>query len=372
MKKIPFIALVLFLALGCGEIPFIALVLFLALGCGGTKTDSGTFDREYELTGTLYDTDIVGSYPYIGTIDSLVFVLLGNVPEQFGRVYSIGNGMKEIASFGSVGRGPGEFSNATEITSVYDDKFTITNLNYYQIATMQIVADSGKVRVEELERLSFGQLESEGLGYEARDVSRLDERHHVGVAYKSAEEVFVLYDEKMNPLGFFGDSPVKDKVKNLSRRSRSQLYGILRVNEGRFIHALRDLPYVQFYESDKNSPFPRKKWEAWYGEPYYQVVDGDILYSRTKTVGKTNHAYLGNKYVYILYLDIPIGEYDISRPETGFANTVLVYDHDGRKVARLNLDHRMYCFCVDQEENKLYGLTTTPEDRIVSFDLPDF
>jgi hypothetical protein len=50
----------------------------------------------------------------------------------------------------------------------------------------------------------------------------------------------------------------------------------------------------------------------------------------------------------------------------------LVFDQDGNRIACLNLSHRVSRLCVDEDETKIYALTTTEtEDKIISFDIPN-
>ena len=80
---------------------------------------------------------------------------------------------------------------------------------------------------------------------------------------------------------------------------------------------------------------------------------------------------MGEDYIYILFLDIPIAKANALHEETFAADIVFVYDRKGHKVAQLNLDKRIYSMTLSTAQNRLYGVVY-PENKVISFDLPEF
>lgn len=345
-------------------------ILFLILcisvtfpGCNNKKKDNYKFPKEHSLQGKIYDTEIIDVAPDLFVMDSLLITVSSRLKENFGSIYSINDSMKKIMSFGNKGRGPKEFYSP-QLTSVDGNTFVIHNVNRMEVALMEILQDSGKIEVVENKRLGFDRIVRGNIGFEDRYVSKIDS-NFVAVSYGTPHQFFSLYDKDMKWLGFFGDNPIGVSLEHMSA---IQLHGNLEVRNGKMFYSLYNLPIVVCYEMKEG--VPQKKWEDTFYESYYEVKDRKMGFSKAKSKGLSLDMWAGDKYVYILFLDILMAEYDARVPEKSKANIVLVYDHDGNRIARLNLSHRIYRLCVNEDETRIYAFTTTPEDKIISFDIP--
>lgn len=114
----------------------------------------------------------------------------------------------------------------------------------------------------------------------------------------------------------------------------------------------------------------QKQWSFFYNKAYYGVKNGDLLYDREKSSGMVLDLDVDKHYVYLLYLDQLLSEYDFKNPEKSLANKILIFDHEGNAVASLHLDCRLQTMALSKDSRKLYGISLLPEPTIVEFDLP--
>ena len=130
-----------------------------------------------------------------------------------------------------------------------------------------------------------------------------------------------------------------------------------------------DIPRIAYYSIIDGSP--KELWRDTFYDSYYSVEGKQVRYSQTGTVGITRRIAMGEDYIYILFLDIPIAKANALHEETFAADIVFVYDRKGHKVAQLNLDKRIYSMTLSTAQNRLYGVVY-PENKVISFDLPAF
>jgi len=52
------------------------------------------------------------------------------------------------------------------------------------------------------------------------------------------------------------------------------------------------------------------------------------------------------------------------------ADKILVFDHTGKPITKLNLDRSIINFVVNEAKQEVYGLTTDEDPGIAVFDLP--
>ena len=340
---------------------------FLFFACANPKVvDAGQF-REYEVRGKLYELEIFAEFPRIVSMDSLLMIYSDNSLGKLATIYSPHENMKKVGDWGNRGRGPGEFF-VLEINSTYENRFFIHNLNQQELVVMELTKEPDSVKVKEMERFKFEYIVHDNIGFEDRYISRLDDRHYVGVSFGGAGKFFSLYDDRMNWLGHFGDGPVDADLDPLN--SRRSLSGHIATRDGAFVYSPMNLPIILFFRKEADTP--ERVWEDTFYNSYLRIDNRQINFDDDRTIGMVRDLEMGEKYIYVLFLDVPLADVSMASAETSAANIMFVYDHQGNRVARLNLDYRINKFCVTADEKTIYALAPTPEDRIVSFELPVF
>ena len=336
-------------------------IFFLFVACSSRRTTHQSVFREYDVQGKVYDEgEIFANYPTIIHMDSLLIVYSArpNTSGKFMTIHSLREGMREVATYGTQGRGPGEYQ-ALDINSTHGNRLFARNVNMRELVVLELIADSGRVEIREVERLKF---KNNDQGFQDHFISYLDERRFIAVSYGGPGKFFSLYDDRMNLLGYFEDGPVGEELDPLS--ARTSLSGHFATNNGKFAFATAYIPKILFY--GKNGDVPQKEWEDTFYDSYYQVTNNRVVFDKDQTFGVVRDLELGEKYVYILFLEVPINSTQSA------ADIVLVYDHQGNRIARLKLNYRIDDLCVSSDEKTLYGIAETPEYRIAAFDLPAF
>ena len=347
---------------------YIALFsIFLLIGCRDNPNKHQNHFKEYDITCRSYETELYGRFPYLLTVDSLLIsVAAERSGGRLGRIYSIDDKPQEIGAFGRIGRGPLEFVHP-EPTAAAGTRFLIRNLNCREVAMMEIVKMHDSIRVEEIDRMKFKPVRHDGIDWEPAHFALVGNDRIVAVSYGGKGAFFSLYDTKMTPQGTFGD-PLIDEEISASERRRC-LNGSLAVDGNDFCYVPNDIPRIAYYRMIDGSP--QELWRDTFYESYYTVEGKQVRYNQTRTVGITHRVAMGGNYIYILFLDVPIAKANISHTETFAADIVFVYDRKGYKVARLNLNQRIYSMALSTDQKRLYGVVY-PDNRLVAFDLPEF
>lgn len=351
-------------------------ILFVLIGvswlfvcCSDAKKDSKEPFREYDIKGKLYESkNILATFPDIMTMDSLVIVY-SSMPNKAGKfitVYNPHEEMKEVGDYGLRGRGPTELLSMN-LNSVHGNRMFARNTNMNELVVLEATNSSGRIEITEIERLKTERiLHEDNIKREDQNISYLDDDHFVAVSYGGPGKFFSLYDDRMNWLAHFGDGPVTEELDAMS--ARSKLGGHFATKDGAIVFASATIPKVLYYT--KSGDLPQKVWEDTFYDSYYRVENRQIELDASKTVGVVRGIELGEKYVYVLFLDAKWGDYYGGKVSAG--NIVFVFDHEGNRIARLDLEYPLQDIAVSEDEKILYGIAETPEYLLASYELPEF
>lgn len=87
-------------------------------------------------------------------------------------------------------------------------------------------------------------------------------------------------------------------------------------------------------------PIPEFMQTLYYDQTYYEIRNGDLLFSK-KTFGQMLNLKMDNKYIYVLYLDLLLSEYDYNQTDKSCANKILIFDYQGNPITKLHLSCRI-------------------------------
>ena len=343
------------------------LLIILAISCSSPdkKDTSVSFKKDYNLEHKTYDTELLISGGRLAVIDKHL-IIISNEQESFCKVYSIPNNMKEVYSFGRKGNGPGEFLQPILTYSHYNT-FGLNELNKQELAIMELINSNGNLSIVEQTRLKapFNLKKGEIVPPDGH-FTKLNDTHYVSLVLAEDGRFFSLLDSTLSHINQFGESPIPEKLPVISSINRMQ--GKIAANDGTMVFALFKLPYISSYKLINNEM--QKQWSFYYNQAYYGVRNGDLLYNKEKSFGRTLDLKMDNEYIYVLYLDILLSEIDYSKTEKSLANKILVFNLHGDAVAKLNLSCRINNMTLSNDQTKIFGLAQLPEPTIVEFDLP--
>ena len=343
------------------------LLLVLLASCTSTdKKDAGvTFKNTYNLEHKAYDTELLISVGRLAVIDSFLIVI-SSEQESFCKVYSIPNDMEEIYSFGRIGNGPGEFIQPI-LTYSHDNTFGLNEVNKHELAVMQLTNINGNISINEQARLKAPYKMKKGeLVLPDFNFVKLDDTHYTSLLMAGGDRFFSLLDSSLTHIKRFGEYPIPQELSAMS--SVSQLGGAIAANDGTMVFATFKLPYLACYKLINDEM--QKQWSFYYVQAYYGVRNGDLLFDKEKSFGRVLDLKMDSQYIYVLYLDQLLSEYDYSETEKSLANKILVFNHQGDAVAKLHLSCRISFMALSSNQEKIFGLAQLPEPTLVEFDLP--
>ncbi|MDD2286428.1 MAG: BF3164 family lipoprotein [Paludibacter sp.] len=351
----------------CKKLARLLILIVIVIGCtsvGKEKTDI-TFNSNYTLKHKVYDTELFISYGRIAVIDTFLIVV-SNQKDFFCKVYSIPGNMKELYSYGYIGNGPGEFLQPM-LTYSYNNTFGLNELNKQELAIMQLVNSNNNLSIIEQARLKAPYEMKKGeLNPPDYYFSKLNDTHYVSLLCAGQDRFFSLFDCTLTHISQFGESPIPEELSVLS--SRNQLQGRIATSNGTMVFATSNLPYLSCYQL-KNDKM-QKQWSFFYGQVYYGVRNGDLLFDKEKSFGQVLDLEMDTQYIYVLYLDQLLSEYNYKQTDKSLANKILVFDYKGNAVAKLHLSCRINEMAISGDQTKLFGIAQLPEPTLVEFDLP--
>lgn len=338
------------------------------VGCRDVAKDSDKmkFEHVYELKHKAYDTELMLTIGYMQSLDSLLLITSLET-DKICTFYSLQNNMKEVFQYGTLGNGPGEYLQPL-LTYSYGNSFGINEVNKQELIVLGLDMVNGKISVSEQKRMKVPyKIEKEKLNLPDYYFIRLDDSHFVSQVCAGENNFFTLLDDSLRPVERFGESPVREELPPYA--SRTRLHGHLAAHEGTLFFASNNLPYLSCYQLKFDKMY--KKWSFYYNEAHYGIRNGDLLFDREKSFGKVLDLDTDGRYVYLLYLDQLLSEYDFKKPDKSLANKILVFDYEGNRIAVLSLDCRIQTMTISSENGKIYGIAQQPEPIIVEFGLPE-
>ena len=182
--------------------------------------------------------------------------------------------------------------------------------------------------------------------------------------YCAERTVVSLLDANLQPLQRFGESPVGNKISVQS--SRMNLKGYLSAHDGHMVFAPSKLPYLAKYHLEDGTMV--KDWNFYFDRSFYECKDYNLLFSKARSFGQVLDLAMDDQYIYILYLDQLLSEYDYNDPQKSMANKVLVFNYSGVPIAKLILDKRIYQMALCTKFHKIIWIGILTDTAFVSFD----
>ena len=184
------------------------------------------------------------------------------------------------------------------------------------------------------------------------------------------KSMFQICTPQNDILSFSEEYPYKDDQEHkLSNQLRAMAYqGILSMNgQNKFAYATSNAHQIHFYQIENNQLIKLAKIKDSYARytpegttsGYSVVNDGDSPECFTDLAVTNNH-------VYALYSGRTFKEHRYSYRESSH---LFIYDWNGKPVKSYRLDIPIVCFCIDEEEQKIYAIANLPNPTLVSFSL---
>lgn len=348
----------------------VGLLLVCSWMAGCVTADKGDNEtnciNEFDVTCHIRKEMYMANGRMVTVGDSLLLVVSHSAP-GICTLFRTDENLSEAAAYGTIGNGPGEFVQPL-LTYACGNTFGLNEVGRQELVEMEVCQQQEIVNIRERQRLkAVGRPRStdEWIPSDYYYV-RLDGAHFVSLTGVKNGSFFTLSDSMLVPIEHFGDSPIEEELPAVSARNR--LNGKLMAENGAMVYATTKLPYLAYYRLCSGKMV--KQWSLFYAPTDYGVRNGDLLFSREKAMGPMLDAEMDADYIYVLFMDQPLGLYDYSSARQSTSNKILVFDHDGRQVASLHLDVGIQEMTVLRDRLKLYGIAKEPDISLVGFDLP--
>ena len=347
----------------------IIIVSIVLVGCKSSSTENeiSDFNKVYKLKHTFYK-EVILNNPQIEITDSFIVLVSASSGEDVCKVFSKQGKLEEVCAYGNIGQGPKEFRQPA-LTTATDNTFGINEINEMQYVELAIKQVDGKVEVYEKERYKAEYMRMEGEDYTPKDTRYMplkNGHYYVSCFFLKNGSFFTLSDSLLRPLTRFGQSPIKEELPTRSIRNR--LNGHTDVHDNRFFYATCELPYLASYTLKDNRM--DLEWEIFYKKPHYGVENGEVKFVKEQSTGPLNDMRAGSRYIYLLYMDQLLYENDYYQTEKSCSNKIFVFNHQGEKVACLELDNRLSKMAIDEKRRKIYGVAHVPDVGLIEYDMP--
>ena len=336
-------------------------------GCNNVTniTESVDFKKTCYLQHKAYDAELLIQIGYMQALDSLLLIANLNT-DTICSFYSTHENMKKVYQYGVIGNGPNEFLQPL-LTYSYHNTFGLNEVNKQELVILEIKSKEGKFSVNEQKRLKAPYKRRKGeLALSDYYFIRLNDSLFVSQVCGGKGNFFSLLDNSLQPIQRFGESPIQEELTPYA--SRVRLHGNIAACNSTMCFTPNKIPYLACYRLESN--VMKKEWSLYYNKAYYGVKNGDLLFDKEKSFGQVLDLDMDKQYIYLLYLDQLLSEYDYSKTEKSTANKILVFDYEGNAVAILNLDCRLQEVALAKDCRKIYGIAQLPEPTIVEFELP--
>ncbi|SUE35062.1 hypothetical protein [Rikenella microfusus] len=341
-------------------------IVLSTTACQSTK--EAAFGPEIRIAHTLRNPNIFAQLPEaFFRLDSVLVVISPRIGDGFGRLLSTRT-YQEIGHFGVVGKGPTEvvWASAFPYTNGGpDSSFMAYDLASRSVITytLQKQGDSLTMRGHNKRRVDQGDVPTQN----NLNICLLNKDTYMGACFHQQDSIFSLIDSTLNQVGYFGTSPIPESISNAAER----LQGLLMSSYGIAVYTPLDFPYIACYHLDTQKK-PQKLWEDTFSEMVYRIEGARLNRVPERIKGVTEDTKVGKKHIYVLWYDDTQNAYS-NRPDPMAipgADVILIYDHDGNRIARLRTDIDLYNIELSEDERTLYALTA-PNCELVTFELPE-
>lgn len=349
------------------RIVYILMVTIVLISCSHTNKNGSVVGKvkEYDLR-SFAQKELFIANGRMAMTDSFL-VVVSHQQNNICTLYDVYNRMEEVCVYGNKGGGPTEFIQPL-LTYSYGNTFGLNEVNKQELIIMEVDKTSEKkITLHEKKRLkALYKVQKDKWIPSNYYFVKLNDEYFVSLIGTEDGRFFTLSDSTLSAIENFGESPIEEELSAIAARNR--LNGRIVAYNGKMAFAATKLPYLALYDMCNEKMV--KKWSLYYAETNYGVKNGDLLFDREKAIGPLLDLKMDSKYIYLLYMDQLLSEYDYFDSEKSCSNKIVVFDHSGNKVACLKLDCRIQEMAVFSKELKLYGIAQKPDIFLVEFNLP--
>ena len=305
---------------------------------------------EYTLEATQLNQDeiISGSAWEFHRVGERFFVIYG-VPNSAALILRTSDG-QPCGEFVRQGMGPGEClfphyagcSENEDTVFIYDRSFHKASAYVFPSSERDtfIYRCVWSRRALERESPVYGE------------TYRTSDGRFVTVQVFGTDSLFVVFDEHLNKLFEFGETPLP--VVTGKKQSFQAFLGITVVDGNRFYYASKRMAYLASYTINSNNT-ATKNFAHTYVKPLCEIDGGRVILKKNHLHGFADLKVKG-EYIWVLYNGNRKEDTDKSR-EYQYAQTLIVFNMDGIPLAKFKIPHKANKFCFSKDGETMYIFT---------------
>ena len=276
-----------------------------------------------------------------------------------------------VKSFGSYGRGPGEFLGPPRIR-LNEDKSVMHLFQYYggmndywDYNVKNVLYDSRVLPFWEEQIVFFRDKGAKYPGYPSDFIAWKDKRLFMGSRMHRLE----VQDTLGNTLCLYDKYPVIPLKQASDSTSFSAVYRhsalALKPDLSRFVIASRVGCILEFFTIEASGKIEKEREKRFYPPIFFITKTGLFEEISGETILGISYLSVTDELIYAQYNG------NVSLDRGNFPRSIAVFDWSGNPIRRYNLEWKIYRFIVDAQRNRCYlaGIDQNDEIRLGYFDL---
>ncbi|MFI3261375.1 MAG: BF3164 family lipoprotein [Rikenellaceae bacterium] len=336
----------------------LSITLLCSVSCVSNKNTTGEYPT-IDIKGREFPNEVLSNTPMLCSVGDMLLTISSRAKPMM-NLYSIGNELELVASYGTIGRSSDEFISL-RIGAVIGDTIEVSDINKRRVTTL--LYDREHERIVKLKHKDYNKIKLGKTDITMTDglFQKLKNQNYVSLSRNGAESMFSLYDNELNFIKHFGYFEFIDGADPLE--IINFMPGSIKSRGNNMVFATSRLPYIVMYTIDGD--VIHKNWDDEILPVEVSVVNKGIRFNKEKSIGRCQHIDISDKYIYVLFSDAPLVD-----DERG-GDIIYVYDYSGNKVARFNLEHLVGYMCVNKDDSKLY-LSKVEDSKILECDISKY
>ena len=339
------------------KVPFILYVVtYFIFGCSYSINEEKHISLFHEVIEV--PQSIIGNAYSIRKVDHFL-VILDYSSDSYFHLIDLNERLPK-GMYGTKGQAPDEFIHPGKLHPYNDNQLCCFDNSKGEIKILTIQVNDATIEYSTLHSLKQNNL------FEALPI-----RGDTILANGAFEEsMFQLTVQDNQILCSSEEYPYKDQSEyRFSNQLRAMAYqGVLSMNgERKFAYATFNAHQIHFYQVEDSRLV--KLGEVIDSYARY-MPDGSTSYYSVINDGNSPICFTDlsstNNYVYALYSGRTFKNHRLSYRESEY---LFVYDWSGKQFKSYHLDVPIVCFCIDEEDDKIYAIANMPEPTLVSFSI---
>ncbi|RNC63315.1 BF3164 family lipoprotein [Proteiniphilum sp. X52] len=269
-----------------------------------------------------------------------------------------------LSKFGKLGQGPEDISSLPTSVSIVDQ----TSISFFESNKNILYTINLKDPVSPTIQKNEFLKESEEMFMSLSPI-----KSNLFIATGTfANGRYLLMNKNGEKISYNFDYPHVPNKENLTNAHKAMAFQgklMARPDGERFFFACEDSEIFEIIKIEQDNKL--NKIYEFHGELAHFKAEGDGITTIASAIDRNSNtkfvdAYGTQNFIYLLYANKIIGN-DIYK--SYLANTILVFDWNGKAIKKLNLDTDLSKIAVDEFDKTLYGIDPNSETYLVKFPL---